>query len=268
MQAENLKVVYNRDSTIPQKIITIEPTAELTVNVNSGKIWCWTSSDNFEVFFVFLGDDETSFEDLCENPSRLGEISLVELLCEPSNQPLPWFMKKDNSNFRGKAYPEQPIDQSTLPSSISSSTCSSSDAYCPGDRVLQKLNDNSFANFDFIQSFLGVCQSSPLYVKKKVVKEPCSQIASNAAELTSLADIDICATKKCLSTVSLSIENAAGSTVDLNSPTGSYVKTLELRIVTSSTSTGYAVSYRSVNRDIQLLSFLDHRGHIGDRLHK
>lgn len=244
VQAENLKVIYNRDSSIPRKSISIEPTANLTENISSGKIWCWTTTDNFEVFFAFLKSDDLSYEDLCENPSRLGDAKLVELLCNSADEPLPWYMKKDNSNFRGKAYPAQPIDESALPTPISSTSCSSSEAYCSSDIILQKLGDNTLASFNFFQSFLGACQSSPVSVKKKIVKKRCSQISSNVADLTGLANTNICATKKCLVTVPLAVQNAAGNAVDLSSPSGSYVKTTELRIETSSSSSGFTVGIR------------------------
>ena len=241
MQAENLKVIYNRDSSIPRKSISIEPTANLTENINSGKIWCWTTTDNFEVVFAFLKSKDLSYEDLCENPSRLGDAKLVELLCNSADEPLPWYMKKDNSNFRGKAYSAQPIDESALPTPISSTSCSSSDAYCSSDIILQKLGDNTLANFNFFQPFFGFGQSSPVAVKKKIIKKRCSQMSSNIAGLTGLANTNICATKKCLATVPLAVQNVAGNTVDLNSPSGSYVKSTELRIETSSGSSGLTV---------------------------
>ena len=136
--AESLKVTYTPDSTSAQKTISIEPTTDLTANINSGKVWCWSTTENFEFFFAFAKKTGDSFADLCTNPSRLNDNQLVRLLCEQEEKTLPWYMIKDNSNFRGKAYAEQPIDTSVLPTSISSTTCSSPDAYCPGDQVLKK----------------------------------------------------------------------------------------------------------------------------------
>jgi len=242
VQANDLKLIYNRDSTIPKESLSIEPTANLTENLNSGKIWCWTTTDNFEVFFAFIKAGESTFKDLCENPSRLDDAKLVELLCNSADETLAWYMKKDNSNFRGNAYPAQPIDESTLPTSISTTFCGSSDEYCSSDIILQKLGDNTLASFYFFQSFLGACQSSPVSVKKKIVKKRCPQIASNIAELTGLTNTNICATKKCLETVPLTVQNAAGNSVDLTSPSSSYVQTMELRIETSSGPSGYTIS--------------------------
>ncbi|CAG5108531.1 Oidioi.mRNA.OKI2018_I69.chr1.g3842.t1.cds [Oikopleura dioica] len=240
--AENLKVTYTPDSTSAQKTISIEPTADLSANINNGKVWCWTTTENFEFFFSFAKKTGDSFGDLCTNPSRLDDYELVRLLCEQQEKSLPWYMVKDNSNFRGISYAEQPIDASVLPTSISSTSCSSADAYCPGDQILKKLGDDSIAKVNFIQSFLGNCQFSPLPLKKLIIKKACQQISSNAAEITGLAGTNVCATKKCTNTVSLNVQNAAGETVDLASPSGSYVQTMELKIETTAGASGYTIN--------------------------